>query len=61
MSSYAVERLEELLDIIEEARADEVDVACACGLGRRSTDTAEELMQRCRQLSGGSPTTEQGG
>ena len=55
-----VERLEELLHIIEEARADEVDIACACGLGRRSTDTAEELMQRCRQLSGGSSATEQG-
>ena len=55
-----VERLEELLRIIEKARSDEVDIACACGLGRRSTDTAEELMRRCRQLSGGSPATEQG-
>ena len=55
----SMERLEQLLHVIEEARAGEVDVACACGLGRRSTDTAEELMRRCRQLADSSPGTEQ--
>ena len=49
-----------LLRTVEQARGGEVDVACACGLGRRSTETAEELMQRCRQLAGGSRVTGQG-
>ena len=51
----SAERLEGLLHVIEEARAGEVDVACACGLGRRSTDTAEELMRKCRQLADCAP------
>ena len=54
------ESLRGLLDTIEQAWGGQVDVACACGLGRRSTGTAEELMRRCRQLAGGPPATEQG-
>ena len=53
------ESLRGLLRTIEQARGGHVDVACACGLGRRSTDTAEELMRRCRQLADSSPGTEQ--
>ena len=53
----SMDRLEEVLQIIEKARAGAVDVACACGLGRRETGTAEELMRRCRQLTdGGEPS-----
>ena len=53
----SMERLEEVLEIIEKARTEAVDVACACGLGRRDTGTAEELMRRCRQLTdGGEPS-----
>ena len=56
----SLDSLRGLLRTIEQARGGEVDVACACGLGRRSTETAEELMQRCRQLAGGSRVTGQG-
>ena len=53
----SVESLDEVLQIIEKARAGAVDVACACGLGRRDTGTAEKLMRRCRQLTdGGEPS-----
>ena len=46
-----VESLTDVLLAIERARGGRVDVACACGLGRRSTETAEELMGQCRQLA----------
>ena len=51
----ALESLTDVLLTIERARGSRGDVACACGLGRRSTETAEELMQRCRQLADHTP------
>ena len=51
----SMERLEEVLQIMEKARAGAVDVACACGLGRRDTGTAEKLMRRYRRLTDGAP------
>ncbi len=41
-----------ILDSIETARGQAVDVACSCGLGRRTPETATELMQRMAQLIG---------
>ena len=46
-----LESLEELLGTIETARGTQVDVACACGLGRRSPDTADELIRCCNHLT----------
>ena len=40
----------ELLKVIEDARGAPVDVATACGLGRRPTETADLLLQRCAEL-----------
>ncbi|MPR33639.1 hypothetical protein [Salmonirosea aquatica] len=39
-----------ILQSIEAARVQAVDVACSCGLGRRTLDTATELMERMAQL-----------
>ena len=44
----------ELLRVIEEARGGPVDVATACGLGRRPTETADQLLQRCAVLAAAS-------
>ena len=46
-----LESLETLLETIETARGAPVDIATACGLGRRSTETADELIQRCVHLA----------
>lgn len=46
-----LESLETLLETIETARGAQVDVASACGLGRRSPETADELIQRCVHLA----------
>ncbi|MXZ65327.1 MAG: hypothetical protein F4Z00_07215 [Acidimicrobiaceae bacterium] len=46
-----VESLETLLATIETARRAPVDVATACGLGRRSPEIADELIQRCVHLA----------
>ena len=54
-SQLALESLTDVLLTIERARGSRVDVACACGLGRRSTETAEELLLRCRQLADQTP------
>lgn len=43
--------LAELLRCIEDARGDAVDIATACGLGRRSAETADELIARCCNLA----------
>lgn len=40
-----------ILDSIENARGQLVDVSCSCGLGRRTPDTATELMTRMAQLT----------
>ena len=40
-----------ILNSIENARGQLVDVACSCGLGRRTPDTATELMMRMAQLT----------
>lgn len=40
-----------ILDSIENARGQLVDVACSCGLGRRTADTALGLMQLMGQLT----------
>lgn len=45
------ESLEELLRTVESARGAPVDIACACGLGRRSAETADELIRRCGRLA----------
>ena len=50
-----VESLEELLRTIETARGSPVDVACACGLGRRAAETADELIRRCVHLASVEP------
>ena len=47
----SLESLETLLETIETARGAQVDVATACGLGRRSTETADELIRRCVHLA----------
>lgn len=39
-----------ILHSIEAARGQAVDVACSCGLGRRTPNTATELMERMAQL-----------
>ena len=44
----------ELLGVIEEARGGPVDIATACGLGRRPTETADLLLQRCAELASAS-------
>ena len=44
--------LEDLLGTIETARGAQVDIATACGLGRRTAEIADELMRRCSHLAG---------
>ncbi|GAB3881886.1 hypothetical protein GCM10028825_03770 [Spirosoma agri] len=39
-----------ILDSIERARGQSVDIACSCGLGRRSASTATELMALMAEL-----------
>ena len=46
-----LQSLETLLETIERRRGNQVDVATACGLGRRSPETADELIQRCVHLA----------
>ena len=46
-----LEALEALLATIEQARGAEVDIATACGLGRRTPETADELIRRCCDLA----------
>ena len=46
-----LESLEALLSTIETARGTQVDVACAYGLGRRTTEVADELIRRCHHLA----------
>lgn len=40
-----------ILDSIEAARGQAVDVACSCGLGRRTTGTAAKLLSLMAQLT----------
>ena len=46
-----LETLEALLATIEQARGTQVDIATACGLGRRTPETADELIRRCFHLA----------
>ena len=46
-----LESLEALLATIEQARGAQVDIATACGLGRRTPETADELIRRCSHLA----------
>ena len=46
-----MESLKTLLETIETARGAQVDIATACGLGRRSPEIADELIQRCVHLA----------
>ena len=46
-----LETLEALLATIEQARRAQVDTATACGLGRRTPETADELIRRCHDLA----------
>ena len=46
-----VDSLARLLHTIEDAWGGTVDVATACGLGRRTADTADELIARCFGLA----------
>ena len=48
---WADESLEALLATIEQARGAQVDIATAFDLGRRSPDTADELIRRCEHLA----------
>ena len=47
----SLESLEALLGTIEQARGTQVDIATACGLGRRTPETADELIRRCDHLA----------
>ena len=49
-----IQELTDLLHVIDEARGAPVDVATACGLGRRPTEDADLLLQRCAELSSAS-------
>ena len=46
-----LESLETLLKTIETTRGAQVDVATACGLGRRTPEVADELIRRCVHLA----------
>lgn len=46
-----MESLIALRGVIEGAYGGQVDVACACGLGRREPAVADELLRRCRELA----------
>ena len=43
--------LERLLQTIEQASVRQVDIATACGLGRRTPEAADELIRRCFHLA----------
>ena len=47
-----VDDLAQLLRTIEDAWGGTVDVATACGLGRRTAEVADELIARCSELAG---------
>ncbi|SDM23982.1 hypothetical protein [Allokutzneria albata] len=40
-----------LLALVERLVNDSVDIACACGLGRRTADQAAKAMARCNELA----------
>ena len=52
-----LETLEALLATIEQARGAQVDIATACGLGRRTPEVADELIHRCHHLATASAAT----
>ena len=48
---WADESFEALLASIEQASGHQVDIATACGLGRRTPETADEPIRRCEHLA----------
>ncbi|MCH5583710.1 hypothetical protein MK805_01830 [Shimazuella sp. AN120528] len=46
----SIEELQQILSHIEEVRNQQVDVACSCGLGRRSTEVGTKLLELTQQL-----------
>jgi len=42
---------QKILEIIEKVRAEKIDIACSCGLGRRTPEIAKDLIQMSRKLS----------
>lgn len=41
----------EILEIIENIRGHQVDIACSCGLGRKKTNVATELIEMSQKLT----------
>lgn len=48
--SRSIEELRQILSNIEEVRNHTVDIACSCGLGRRSPEVATKLLELTQQL-----------
>lgn len=46
----SLDELKIIRDHIESIRQHPVGIACACGLGRRTSETAERLMNLMKQL-----------
>ncbi len=46
-----VDENRQILKVIEEIRGEPVGIACSCGLGRRSTATADALMEKMQQVA----------
>ena len=42
---------EQILQIIEETYGRQVDIACSCGLGRRTNEAAKDLMDNMNQIA----------
>jgi hypothetical protein len=41
----------QILEAIEEIRGHTVDIACSCGMGRRTPEIAETLIDMSRKLT----------
>ncbi len=46
----SIEEHKQLLKNIEHIRSQKVDIACSCGMGRRTSETADELFRIKREL-----------
>jgi hypothetical protein len=46
-----VDQNRQILKIIEGIRGEPVGIACSCGLGRRSTETASALMEKMKAVA----------
>ena len=47
---HTIEKSRQILNTIEALRGKTIDVACSCGLGRRSSDIALQLIQTMNEL-----------